>query len=150
MGRLSLDTLGEQIATFCRRWKVSEFSVFGSALREDFRSDSDIDVLIAFLPDAGWSLLDHVQMKQELETILGREVDLVSRRGGAQSQPNRRQAILGGAEPVYVRDDATLLDLERAARLIIEFTRGLDAEVFLDDVKTQSAVLHQLLVLGRR
>ena len=46
------------------------------------------------------------------------------------------------------RDEATLLDLERAARLIIEFTRGMDAEDFLDDVKTQSAVLHQLLVLG--
>ena len=46
------------------------------------------------------------------------------------------------------RDEATLLDIEQAARLIIEFTRGLDAEVFLDDVKTQSAVLHQLLVLG--
>jgi uncharacterized protein with HEPN domain len=46
------------------------------------------------------------------------------------------------------RDEATLLDLERAARLIIEFTRGMDGEVFLDDVKTQSAVMHQLLVLG--
>jgi len=46
------------------------------------------------------------------------------------------------------RDEATLLDLERAARLIIDFTRGMDVEDFLDDVKTQSAVLHQLLVLG--
>lgn len=46
------------------------------------------------------------------------------------------------------RDEATLLDLERAARLIIEFTHGMDAEEFLDDIKTQSAVLHQLLVLG--
>ena len=46
------------------------------------------------------------------------------------------------------RDEATLLDIERAARLIIEFTRGTDVQDFLDDVKTQSAVLHQLLVLG--
>ena len=46
------------------------------------------------------------------------------------------------------RDRATLLDIERASRLIIEFTRGMDVEDFLDDVKTQSAVLHQLLVLG--
>jgi uncharacterized protein with HEPN domain len=46
------------------------------------------------------------------------------------------------------RDEATLLDPERAARLILEFTRELDEAVFLDDVKTQSAVLHQLLVLG--
>jgi len=103
MGRLSLDTVREQIGTFCRHWKVSEFSLFGSALREDFRSDSDIDVLIAFLPDAGWGLLDHAQMKQELETILGREVDLVSRRGVERSHnPIRRQAILGSAEPIYV------------------------------------------------
>jgi uncharacterized protein len=103
MGRLSLAAPNEQIATFCRHWKVSEFSVFGSALREDFRADSDVDVLIAFLPGAGWSLLDHVQMKQELETILGREVDLVSRRGVERSyNPIRRQAILGSAEPVYV------------------------------------------------
>jgi uncharacterized protein with HEPN domain len=46
------------------------------------------------------------------------------------------------------RDEATLLDIERAARLIIDFTREMDDQVFLDDVKTQSAVLHQLLVLG--
>jgi predicted nucleotidyltransferase len=103
MGRLSLDALNEQIAAFCRRWKVSEFSLFGSALREDFRSDSDVDVLIAFLPDAGWSLLDHAQMKQELEIILGREVDLISRRGVERSHnPIRRQAILSSAEPIYV------------------------------------------------
>ena len=102
MGRLSLDSLTEEIAIFCRHWKVSEFSLFGSALREDFRSDSDVDVLVAFLPDAGWGLLDHAQMKQELETILGREVDLVSRRGVERSHnPIRRQAILGSAEPVY-------------------------------------------------
>ena len=103
MERPSLKLPEDQIAAFCQAWKVSEFSVFGSALREEFRPDSDIDVLIAFLPNAGWSLLDHVQMQQELETILGREVDLVSRRGVERSHnPIRRQAILDGAEPVYV------------------------------------------------
>ena len=103
MGRLSLDAQREQIAAFCRTWKVSEFSVFGSALRKDYRPDSDIDVLIAFQPDAEWSLPDHVQMQQELEVILGRNVDLVSRRGVERSHnPIRRQAILDGAEPVYV------------------------------------------------
>ena len=103
MKRPPLDLPTDQIAAFCQAWKVSEFSVFGSALREDFRSNSDIDVLIAFLPDAGWGLLDHVQMQQELETILGREVDLVSRRGVERSHnPIRRHAILDGAEPVYV------------------------------------------------
>ena len=101
--RPSLNLPRDRIATFCQIWKVSELSVFGSVLREDFRPDSDIDVLIAFLPDAGWSLLDHVQMQQELETILGREVDLVSRCGVERSHnPIRRQAILDSAEPVYV------------------------------------------------
>ena len=103
MGRPSFDLPRDRIAAFCQVWKVSEFSVFGSALRKDFRPDSDIDVLITFLPDARWSLLDHVQMQQELEAILGREVDLVSRRGVERSHnPVRRQAILDGAEPIYV------------------------------------------------
>jgi predicted nucleotidyltransferase len=103
MKRPSLNLPTDQIAAFCQTWKVSEFSVFGSALREDFRPDSDIDVLIAFFPDAKWSLLDHVQMQHELEAILGRKVDLVSRRGVERSyNPIRRQAILDGAESVYV------------------------------------------------
>jgi uncharacterized protein with HEPN domain len=46
------------------------------------------------------------------------------------------------------RDEATLLDIAKAARLTIEFTRGMDRSAFLGDVKTQSAVLHQLLILG--
>ncbi len=46
------------------------------------------------------------------------------------------------------RDSATLLDVLRAARLILEFTRDMDRPAFFDDIKTQSAVLHQLLVLG--
>jgi uncharacterized protein len=99
----SLDLPTDQIAAFCQIWKVSEFSIFGSALSGEFGPDSDVDVLIAFLPDARWSLLDHVQMQQELETILGREVDLVSRRGVERSSNAiRRQAILDSAEPVYV------------------------------------------------
>ena len=56
----------DQIAAFCRACKVSEFSIFVSALRKDLRLDSDIHVLIAFLPGTEWSLLDHVQMQQEL------------------------------------------------------------------------------------
>lgn len=46
------------------------------------------------------------------------------------------------------RDDATLLDLARAARLMLDFTRGLDRAAFLADAKTQSAVLHQLMIVG--
>jgi len=103
MKRLSIDLPRDRIAEFCRRWKVDEFALFGSILRESFRPDSDIDVLVTFAPDADWSLLDHVQMEYELELVLSRKVDLVSRRAiEHSSNPIRRQAILESAETFYV------------------------------------------------
>lgn len=99
----SLDLPQDRIAAFCKRWQVRELSMFGSALRGELRPDSDIDLLIAFQPEATWGLLDHAQMTQELTDILGREVDLVSRRGVERSHNIiRRRAILNSAEPVYV------------------------------------------------
>ncbi len=92
----------DQVADFCRRWKISELALFGSVLREDFRADSDVDVLVTFAADAKWSLFDHVDMEDELERILGRPVDLVSRRGIERSRnPFRRRAILESARVVY-------------------------------------------------
>lgn len=99
--RISIDR--ETIAEFCRRWKISELSLFGSVLREDFRPDSDVDVLVTFAPDAQWSLFDAVAMEQELSTIFGRKVDLISRSAVERSENwIRRRAILGTAEPFYV------------------------------------------------
>jgi len=46
----------DRIAEFCRRWKITELALFGSVLRDDFRPDSDVDVLVTFAPDAPWSL----------------------------------------------------------------------------------------------
>ncbi|MBN1815652.1 MAG: DUF86 domain-containing protein [Anaerolineae bacterium] len=46
------------------------------------------------------------------------------------------------------RDEATLLDIVQAARLVVEFKRGMDKPAFLADAKTQSAILHQLMVIG--
>ncbi|NOX56963.1 MAG: nucleotidyltransferase family protein [Planctomycetes bacterium] len=69
-----------QISDFCRRWKVRELALFGSTVRGDFRPDSDVDVLIAFDEGADWSLLDHVRMQRELQSLFGRSVDLISRR----------------------------------------------------------------------
>ncbi|MHB9132726.1 MAG: nucleotidyltransferase family protein [Armatimonadota bacterium] len=92
----------ERIADFCRRWKVVEFALFGSVLREDFRPTSDVDVLVTFAPDAHWTLFDHVQMQEELATIFGRKVDLVTKRGIERSRnPLRRKAILDSAEVIY-------------------------------------------------
>src|SRR6266481_945444 len=92
-----------KIAEFCRRWKITEFALFGSVLRDDFRPDSDVDILVSFAPDAEWSLFDHVAMQDELTGIVGRRVDLVSRRALERSENwIRRKAILQSAEPVYV------------------------------------------------
>jgi predicted nucleotidyltransferase len=93
----------DRIADFCRRWKITEFALFGSVLRDDFQPDSDVDVLVNFAEDARWSLFDLVSMQEELSVIFGRKVDLVSRRGIEHSRnPIRREAILSSAEVVYV------------------------------------------------
>ena len=98
--RITVDR--ERIAEFCRRWKISELAFFGSVLREDFRPDSDVDVLVTFAPDADWGLWDAVAMEDELSAILGRRVDLVSRRAVERSDNwIRRRAILAAAEPIY-------------------------------------------------
>ena len=76
--------------------------MFGSARRDDFAPDSDVDMLVSFAPDAEWSLLDHAQMQDQLSELLGRPVDLVSRRGIEGSHNYlRRKAILGSAEVIY-------------------------------------------------
>ena len=69
----------DKIKDFCRKWKINEFSLFGSVLREDFRPDSDIDVLVSFEVTVRWSLYDVVEMKDELKAIFRRDVDIVER-----------------------------------------------------------------------
>ncbi len=92
----------ETVAEFCRKWRITEFALFGSVLRDDFRPESDIDVLVRFAPDAGHSLFDLVRMQEELKDLLGREVDLVTREA-VESSRNllRRKLILETAEVVY-------------------------------------------------
>jgi len=91
-----------KVIDFCRKWKVSELALFGSALRDDFRPDSDFDLLISFFPNAHWSLLDHVQMQLELQQELGRAVDLVSKSAILRSENwIRREEILGTAQVIY-------------------------------------------------
>lgn len=89
----------EPIETYCQKWRIGELALFGSVLREDFSPQSDIDVLITFEPDARWSLLDLVDMKDELEALLGRRVDLVTR--GGLRNPFRRHEILTTRQVVY-------------------------------------------------
>ena len=77
----------EEISQFCQRWKIRQLALFGSALRRDFRPDSDLDIMVTFAPDADWGLFDHIQMQLELERLFKRKVDLISRRALEQS-PN--------------------------------------------------------------
>jgi len=102
MRQVNIELPKDKIDGFCKKWQVFEFALFGSVLRDDFRPDSDIDVLVTFLEDAGHSLFDLVHMKKELEIILGRDVDIVTRRGLENSRNYlRKNAILNSTEAVY-------------------------------------------------
>lgn len=103
MGQLRIDIPQDQVIAFCRTHRIRRLSVFGSALREDFRPDSDVDILISFEEGARHSLFDLVTMQDELEAILGRSVDLVEREAVEQSENYiRRRHILANEELVYV------------------------------------------------
>lgn len=90
------------IADFCRRWKIKQLAVFGSAVRGDLEPESDIDLLVTFTPDADWSMFDHYRMEAELTELLAREVDLVSIRAIEENR-NRitRKEILDTARVIY-------------------------------------------------
>lgn len=88
-----------RIAEFCRKWSIREFALFGSVLREDFRPDSDVDVLVSFEPQAPWSLFDLMEMIDELKMLFGRDVDLVEKAG--IRNPFRRHAILTSKQVIY-------------------------------------------------
>jgi predicted nucleotidyltransferase len=91
-----------EITDFCHRWKISELALFGSALRDDFRPDSDLDILVSFAPDTDWSLLDHIQMQLELQRVFHREVDLISKRALERSTNwVRRNEIMNSAQVLF-------------------------------------------------
>ncbi len=89
----------QKIRDFCQKWKIAELSFFGSVLRDDFTSNSDVDVLVEFLNNSGWSLYDWIDMQHELEALFLKKVDLVSKKG--IRNPYRRQAILDNREVIY-------------------------------------------------
>jgi uncharacterized protein len=85
-----------------RCWQITEFALFGSVLRDDFRSNSDIDILVTFSPEAHHTLFDLVHMENQLKEIFQRNVDLVSRRGIETSLNHlRRNEILSSAQVIY-------------------------------------------------
>ncbi len=90
------------LANFCQRWQIAEFYLFGSVLRDNFCSDSDIDVMVKFTPDAQWGF-EFAAIKRELEELFGREVDLLTK-ASIEASHNwiRRKEILDTARLIYV------------------------------------------------
>lgn len=99
MAKIQIEIPKEEIAAFCKRNHIRKFSLFGSVLRDDFRPESDIDVLVEFDPDAKISLFDLIDMEEELASILGRKVDLIE--ASALRNPFRRYEILRTQQVIY-------------------------------------------------
>jgi predicted nucleotidyltransferase len=96
--RIAIDYDKEKLRDFCRKWKITEFSLFGSVVRDDFGPESDVDVLVTFAPDARWSLFDMSDMNDELKILFDRDVDLLTRRAVEGSlNPIRKISILSSA-----------------------------------------------------
>jgi len=90
-----------QLDAFCRRWRITRLELFGSML-VDPSCARDIDLLVTFAADARWGLFEHEHMENELAGLLGRSVDLVSRRAiEASGNALRRNSILANTVPVY-------------------------------------------------
>jgi uncharacterized protein len=87
------------IRDFCARWRIRELALFGSVLSDRFRPDSDVDVLVSFLPDSGISLFDMLVMTDELSEAFGRKVDLIEKE--ALENPFFRRTILPGRKIIY-------------------------------------------------
>jgi predicted nucleotidyltransferase len=66
----------EEIAEFCRKYHIKRFAFYGSVLRDDFRQDSDIDILVALDYSYRTGLLKMARMERELSEMIGRQVDL--------------------------------------------------------------------------
>ncbi|HAT15897.1 MAG TPA: DNA polymerase subunit beta [Microcoleaceae bacterium UBA11344] len=93
--KVSLDA----IAQFCQRWNIVEFALFGSVLRDDFRPDSDVDVLVTYEPSHRLTLSNLLSMQEEIEHLFHRSVDLVEKK--QLENPDRRSNILKTYRVIY-------------------------------------------------
>lgn len=98
----NIELMIAQIQDFCQRWHITEFALFGSVLRDDFRPDSDIDILVRFSPSFRRGLEETLQMRQELQTLFNRKVDLIEKTAIERSENwLRRKNILESAQAIY-------------------------------------------------
>ena len=92
--KMNIDIPHDEITRFCRKWKVKELSLFGEAIRQDFKPEGDIDVLVEFDAESSWRTVDFVDMMKELNVMFGREADLVVK--DSHGNPFRRYNLKGG------------------------------------------------------
>lgn len=98
MPDIAIEINEEKLRDFCRRWKLTELSLFGSVVTSNFGPDSDVDVMVQFAAGAPWSLTSWLQMQRELETLFHRHVDLVEREAIEHSDNRfRKREILSSA-----------------------------------------------------
>lgn len=92
----------EEIARFCRAWKIRKLRAFGSITTDRFRPDSDIDLVVDFEPGTRHTLIQLAQMEEELERIFGRKIDLLTRQAVENSRNYiRKKSILSSMECIY-------------------------------------------------
>jgi len=87
-----------RLVQLCMRYRVKELSFFGSAARGELRPESDIDLLVEFLPESHIDLVEYAELMLELSNLAGRRVDLVSKRG---LKPAIRASVLDEARTLY-------------------------------------------------
>ncbi len=160
----------DAIAQFCQKWKIVEFALFGSVLRDDFRAEgddpSDVDVLVVFDQNSGWSLFDLIEMQRTLERQFGRKVDVTQKKG--LENPFSRSEILKTHRVIYpfekaslieivsadkmtqdnARNNAALLDMVIAIQRIQRFISETTFEAYLENELLQSAVERNLEIIG--
>lgn len=101
MGSERINFTEEQIKTFCKKNHIKKFALFGSVLRDDFRPDSDIDILVDVEPEAKIDLIDMAMMELELSELLNRKVDL---RTPQDLSKYFRDKVVSEAEVLYERN----------------------------------------------
>ena len=153
------------ITQFCQRWQIQELALFGSIIRDDFKPDSDVDVLVVLEPSCRRGAFDRVEMQNELALLFGRDVDLTEKR--LIRNPVSRVEILRSHRIIYplalsnftgieaksamtenARSRAALLDMVNAMNTVSKFVKGKTFEDYQTDILLKSGVERQLETLG--
>jgi len=161
-----LKTPLSQIENFCQQWNIQEFALFGSVIRDDFTSASDIDVLIEWNPTASHGFFEVIQMEEELAQLFDRPVDLTQKK--QVKNPFSKAEIFSSYRVIYppesanftsllaanklmtenVRDNASLFDMVKAMQAVEKFVPGRTFKDYLSDELFRSAVERKLEILG--